>query len=272
MVDHAQRTISAGAKGMTHNRRGSRPWRRRLARAVAAPLLVGALLFPGVAAAEGGWNPNTVPYNDGTWTKSKNWAGIAHQSSLSNPASGYVSDVKGQWVVPALACVAGAPAATASIWVGMDGFTDGSTVEQIGTQHTCTDGAASYSAFYQMYPNPPTQINLAVKPGDLVSARVTYAGFGKFALSLSNLTTKKSYATTQTSWAAPRKSAEFVVEAQTVDGAITPLADVGTVTFTNTSTTLSQKGGSATVIDMINAPGNVLADSAGYQVTWKQAS
>jgi hypothetical protein len=248
----------------------SRAW-RRLVRAVAAPLLVGALLLPGVASAEGGWNPNTVQYNDGTWTKSRNWSGIAHQSSLSNPVSGYVSDVRGQWAVPAVAC-ATTPNATSSIWVGMDGFTDGSTVEQIGTEQTCTDGVASYSAFYQTYPNPPVKIGLAVKPGDQVSAEVTYAGGGKFTLTLNNLTTKKGYATTQTSATAPRKSAEFVVEAQTVNGAITPLANFGTVKFTNTSTTLSQKGGSTTVIDMINAPGNVLADSSGLQVTWKQAS
>jgi hypothetical protein len=257
---------------MEHPWTGPGAWRRRLARAVAAPLLVAALLVPGSAFAEGGWNPNTVQYNDGTWTKSRNWSGIAYQSSLNFPVSGYVNNVKGQWVVPALTCVAGAPAATSSAWVGMDGFTDGSTVEQIGTQHTCTDGVASYSAFYQMYPNPPTTVGLAVKPGDRVSAEVKYVGSGKFTLSLSNVTSGKSYATTQTSAAAPRKSAEFVVEAQTVDGAITPLANVGTVTFTNTSVALSQKGGSQTVVDMVNAAGKVMADSSGLQVVWKQAS
>jgi hypothetical protein len=250
---------------------GPGAWRRRLARAVAAPLLVAALLVPGVASAEGGWNPNTVPYNDGTWTKSRNWSGIAYQSSLSNPSVGYVTSAKGQWAVPAVAC-ATTPNATSSIWVGMDGFTDGSTLEQIGTEQTCANGAASYSAFYQMYPNPPTKISLAVKPGDRVSAGVKYIGGGKFTLSLSNLTTGKSYATTQTSSAAPRKSAEFVVEAQTVDGAITPLANFGTVTFTNQTLVLGGLGMSSTIIDMTNAPGNVLADSSGLKVVFKQAS
>jgi hypothetical protein len=248
----------------------SRAW-RRLTRAVAAPVLVGALLLPGVAFAEGGWNPNFDAYKDGTWKASRNWAGVAYQSSLKAPISGYVSDVKGQWVVPTVACVAGAPAATASVWVGIDGFTDGSTVEQIGTQHVCTNGIASHSSFVQIYPAGPVSVPLAVTPGDAVSARVQYTG-GAFTLSLSNLTTGKSYTTTKTSATARRQSAEFVVEAQTLDGVVTPLANVGTVTFTNTAMTLSQGGGSTTAVDMVNADGKILADSSGYQVVFKQKS
>jgi hypothetical protein len=117
-------------------------------RAVAAPLLVGALLFPGVALAEGGWDPNITPLRDGVWNQSLNWSGVAYQSSTTSPVSGYVSDIKAQWVVPALTCVAGAPNATSSIWVGIDGFTTGTTVEQIGTQQICTNGVASYSPFF----------------------------------------------------------------------------------------------------------------------------
>ncbi|HEY3107835.1 MAG TPA: G1 family glutamic endopeptidase, partial [Chloroflexota bacterium] len=184
-------------------------------RAVAAPLLVGAMLFPGIALAEGGWDPDITPLRDGVWNRSLNWSGSAYESSTTNPNSGYVNDIKAQWVVPALTCVAGAPNATSSIWVGIDGFTTGTTVEQIGTQQICTNGVASYSPFYEMYPNPPTSFSLAVKPGDRMSAEVKYIGSGKFSLSLANLTTGMSYATTQTSTTALRQSAEFIVEAQT---------------------------------------------------------
>jgi hypothetical protein len=244
---------------------------RRLARAVAAPLLAATLLFPGSAFAESGWDPNVAPLIDGNWNKSLNWSGIAHQSSLTNPLNGYVTSVKAEWVVPAVACVAGAPASTSSVWVGMDGFTTGTTVEQIGTQQSCTNGVASYQPFYAMYPSPSVNFSLAIRPGDRVSARVSYAS-GKFTLSLRNLTTGTSYTTTQTSTTALRRSAEFIVEARTLSGGITPLANFGTVKFTNTATTFTQTGGSSTVVDMVNAPGNVLADSTGYQVTWKQAN
>ena len=182
------------------------------------------------------------------------------RSSTTSPASGYVSDIKGQWIVPALTCVAGAPNATSSIWVGIDGFTTGTTVEQIGTQQICTNGVASYSPFFEMYPSPPSSFSLAIKPGDRMSAEVKYIGSGKFTLSLANLTSGKSYATTQSSTTAVRQSAELIVEAQTVNGVITPLANFGTLLFTNPSLTLSSSNGTATVVDMVNASGTVLAD------------
>jgi hypothetical protein len=244
---------------------------RRLARTIAVPLLACSLLFPGSAFAESGWDPNISPLVDGNWNKSLNWSGIAHQSSLTNPLTGYVSSVKAEWVVPAVTCAPGAPASTSSVWVGIDGFTTGTTVEQIGTQQSCTNGVASYQPFYAMYPSSSVNFNLAIRPGDRVSGQVSYAA-GKFTLKLSNLTTGTSYTTTQTSTTALRRSAEFIVERRTLNGGITPLANFGTVTFTNTAMTLSQAGGTSTIIDMVNAPGNVLADSTGYQVTWKQAS
>jgi hypothetical protein len=154
----------------------------------------------------------------------------------------------------------------------MDGFTTGTTVEQIGTQQSCGgDGVASYKPFYAMYPSPSVNLSLAIRPGDRVSGQVSYAS-SKFTLKLRNLTTGKSYTTTQTSTTALRRSAEFIVEARTLAGGIASLANFGTVQFTNTATTFTQTGGSSTVIDMVNAPGNVLADSSGYQVTWKPAS
>ena len=247
----------------------SRGW-RRLARAAAVPLLAAALLFPTAAFAEGGWDPDVTPLRDGVWNKSLNWSGIAYQSSINTPTTGYVSDIKAQWLVPTLNC-ASTPDATSSMWIGIDGFTTSTTVEQIGTQHTCNNGVASYSAFYEMYPSPPVTFSLAVKPGDQVSAEIKYAAGGQFTLSLTNLTTGQSYATTQTSLTALRTSAEFILEAQTVNGVVTPLANVGTVKFTNTSMVLSGNA-NQTVIDMTNASGVTLADSSGFQTTWKKAS
>ena len=250
----------------------SRGW-RRLARA-AVPLLAAALLFPASAFAEGGWDPNISPLRDGNWTKSLNWSGFAQQSSISNPLDGYVSSVKAEWVVPTLTCDPSAPEATASVWVGIDGFTTGTTVEQVGTQLSCgSDGVASYQPFYAMYPDPSVTFALAVRPGDRVRGQVSYAS-GKFTLSLSNLTTGASYTTAQTNALAPRRSGEYIVEARTLSGGITPLANFGTVTFTNTAMTLSQKTGAGLVVDMVNSAGALLADSSGvaYQVVWKQAS
>ena len=57
-----------------------------------------------------------------------------------------------------------------------------------------------------MYPAAPVNLSLAVQPGDTISAWVNYVGSGQFALSITNVSTGKSFSTTQTASGVQRSS------------------------------------------------------------------
>jgi Peptidase A4 family len=72
--------------------------------------------------------------------------------------------------------VTGSATAYSSFWVGIDGFNAG-TVEQIGTDSDISRGSPLYYAWFEFYPSPMYQItSLSVRPGDVMSATVTYSG------------------------------------------------------------------------------------------------
>ncbi len=105
---------------------------------------------------------------------STNWSGYAIDAS-----HGAVTAVYGSWVVPT---VTGTGTSYSSAWVGIDGD-NSSTVEQIGTDSDISNGKATYYAWYEMYPSDSVNLKLTVKPGDSISAQVTYASNG-FTLSI----------------------------------------------------------------------------------------
>lgn len=106
--------------------------------------------------------------------QSENWAGYVAATSLSLPQKDSVSDVKGNWTVPA---VTGTSDAYSSTWVGIDGFSD-NTVEQVGVSQNWINGAAQYYAWYEMYPNAAVFISsVPVSPGDCLAEREHHDGF-----------------------------------------------------------------------------------------------
>jgi len=172
---------------------------------------------------------------DGT---SSNWSGYAVETNLASPQSNAVSDVKGSWTVPALAC--GNIKTYSSAWVGIDGYSDNS-VEQIGTEQDCISGKSSYYAWYEMYPKPSFKINLPIKMGDVISAEVNYVSKNEFVLTIIDSTTGKMFTTSQKSNAS-RQSAEWVMEAPW-SGGVLPLANFGTIQFSNAQATLNSHVG-----------------------------
>jgi len=230
-----------------------------LAVALAATLVTSAWADDG-----GGFMPTSHPFLLGNLIgTSQNWAGWAAYAGLAGLAQpGAVSYVKGEWVVPAVSC--GSTDAASSVWVGIDGVYNG-VVEQAGTEQTCTGGVATYAAWWEMYPAPKTPANLAIKPGDSVRAEVTYVGGGQFVLALTNLTTGGSFRTTQTSFVAPRQTAEWVVEAPW-SGGVLPLANFGRTSIVNGRATINGKTGSiasAGLLSALNLQGETMADLHG---------
>ncbi len=176
-----------------------------------------------------------------TPTTSSNWGGYAVETCLNSPASGVVSDVKGTWTEPSVTCTAG-ETAYSSFWVGIDGYSSG-TVEQTGTDSDCHSGTPTYYAWYEMYPKSSVNIALTILPGDTISAEVHYQGSGNFVLTLTDVTSGQTFQTTKMLKHADRSSAEWIDEAPS-GGGILPLADFGTVHFSNCAVTLNGVSGS----------------------------
>lgn len=207
---------------------------------------------------------------------SLNWAGYAVETNLTNPQNNAVTDVKGSWVVPNLTC--GPTNTYSASWVGIDGYSDNS-VEQTGTEQDCISGQPRYSAWYEMYPKPSFRVNLPIKAGDTISAEVQYIG-NKFTLTLTNLTTGKTFTTTQKS-NAQRQSAEWITEAPW-SGSTLPLANFGTMNFNGAQATLNGRQGAIIdsnwqfdAITMTTSSGTVKAapsalspDGRSFGITW----
>ncbi len=176
-------------------------------------------------------------------TTSSNWSGYAAQTNLNTPLSGAVTAVGGSWVVPT---VTGSVTGYSSAWVGIDGYSS-STVEQIGTeQDTSINGKTTYYAWYEMYPAGSVLIsNFKVAPGDLITAEVLYAS-GAFTLRLTNMPSSgaaaETFSITKTAKGALQSSAEWIIEAPSA-GSTLPLANFGTINFSNAWATISGASG-----------------------------
>jgi len=181
-------------------------------------------------------------------TTSTNWSGYA--------ATGRTfTSVASSWTEPTGTCSSGSQ--YSSFWVGLDGYNSNS-VEQTGTDVDCSGRTAQYYAWYEMYPAGSVEINHTVRPGDKISASVTYAGSNKFTLQIADSTQGWTYSTSKTLSGAPRSSAEVITEAPccTSSGGILPLADFGKVSYTGSTangSTLSSF--SPTEITMVSASG-----------------
>jgi hypothetical protein len=158
-------------------------------------------------------------------------------------SSGSVTSASGSWTVSkASSGASGTTAYYAAFWVGIDGFSS-STVEQAGTMSETIGKTVTYYAWYEFYPSPMYQItSLTITPGNIISASVTYTGssgksiFGRqsgstFTATITDVTTGKSFSTTQTVNNAARSSAEWIAEAPSSSRGILPLANFGTTNY-----------------------------------------
>jgi hypothetical protein len=205
---------------------------RRLAALVAAAAVVVAASAPPAPAA-------TVKT-----ATSSNWAGYVVSGRK-------FSSVSGSWVVPT---VNGASGGDAAFWVGLGGASSASrALEQVGTESDASsNGHTHYYAWYELVPAAPVTLNVAIHPGDSISAKVT-AHVSKVTVSLKNNTTGKSVTKTLGMSRTDRTSAEWIAEAPTLVSPsgrsnVLPLADFGTVNFTGATDTTTG-GHTGTIAD-----------------------
>jgi len=203
----------------------------------------------------GGFTCPTISGADSS-TCSTNWSGYADTGS-----SGSVTYVAGSWSVPTLSCPSSGTQYVA-IWVGIDGYSS-NTVEQTGVLGECNNGVASYSAWYEFYPNPSVTITgFTVNPGDTIVASVSFAN-GVFTVKIQDGT--QSFSTTGTVSNAARSSAEWIVERPALcfghHCSLTTLAPFGSVTFSSATATLN--GVTASISGFTDVAITMVASSSG---------
>lgn len=128
--------------------------------------------------------PGSTPKGAGLTSEgSYNWSGYVDDNSTGNT----YTLASGTWTEPAVTCPT-TEDQMAVFWVGLDGWTS-ATVEQDGTLVWCSNGAAHYYTWWEMYPTNNIQIvGSTVAPGDKIVASVTFAA-GKYTLKVTDSTT-----------------------------------------------------------------------------------
>ena len=170
----------------------------------------------------------------------RSWAGYVVRTQ-----GGSFAEVKGSWVQPQIVC--NRPGSSAAFWIGLGGANaDSEALEQVGTSADCSGAAlVSHSAWYQLFPAPPVELPLTIRPGDTIAAEVAVSG-RTVTLALRNLSTRSSFSTERWMRSPETDSAEWIVEAPSacfVTCTQLPLADFDRVSFTNASATAGAETG-----------------------------
>jgi hypothetical protein len=176
---------------------------------------------------------------------SMNWAGYVSAVKKTG-----VTCVEGSWIQPTVTCPRTGHQAVA-IWIGIDGFAANTlgipstdVLVQIGTQVTCTNGVAVHDAWHEILPGEPNEVPIAavIHAGDHMSAKISYTD-GRFTLVLFDADAEGLYSLTAAAPGAPRKTAEWIVEAPSTDcpGSCAPLPmpKFGSVRFTGAFVTIA---------------------------------
>jgi hypothetical protein len=250
-----------------------------------------------VAATAAGGSASAVSHGPrikgATNSTSLNWSGYAVTGTT-------FTDVKGSWIQPTANCASTTASPTngkgngnghgnghggggqsqsaySSFWVGLDGYSS-NTVEQTGTDADCSGTTPVYYGWYEFYPAFPVNFSNPVSPGDTINAEVSVSG-GTVTVTLQDATKGWTQQATQSSAGYALSSAEWIAEAPS-SGKVLPLANFGTVNFSNASAVGGGKAGS--ISDFTNdpltmvtssgvtkaAPSGLSSRGSAFSVTW----
>jgi Peptidase A4 family len=194
---------------------------------------------------------------------SSNWAGYA---AVIGPGQGRFQSVSGTFTQPVASCTRGQESYV-GVWVGLGGYaTDARALEQIGTDSDCTKaGRPVYDAWFELVPAPPTQIDLAVRPGDEIATSVTVHRHD-VTLRLRDYTSGARFSVRRRVSPIDVSSAEWIVEAPSTCAssrscATLPLTDFGTASFLDATATVGGRtmpaqgpGWSAAALELHQGP------------------
>jgi hypothetical protein len=197
------------------------------------PRIVPAHVYPGhTMIPSGATGAATRPrVSSGTLNviRSSNWSGYAAHL----PRRHAFRSVSASWTQPRARCGHSAGKHQfAAFWVGLGGY-NSTSVEQTGTDSDCVGTTPHYYGWFEMFPAAPVDFKNLVRPGDHMSASVTFSGVAKYTLVLTDATRHWRHAIVRRKATLGRSSAEVITEAPSsgTTGAVLPLADFGTVRF-----------------------------------------
>jgi hypothetical protein len=222
----------------------------------------------------------------GNGATATNWSGGADYYPSTAPFLSANSFVYGEWVVPiaqqAFGVCTGGWVYSAH-WVGFDGFNTNDVLQAGSEANAYCNGSTTASEYYLWYewaPNPETAISRAVNPGDVVAVEVWVINSTTGGAYWVNYTTNQA---TTIAFTIPLGSTytgtsmEWIVEAPTVGGSQSTLMNYTAVPWNyaygySATTGLIYEpsyapgsGGTAYVIDMINAQNAVISQCLSYQ-------
>ncbi|KAK4864001.1 hypothetical protein LT330_010211 [Penicillium expansum] len=186
-------------------------------------------------------------------TYSSNWAGAVLIGT------GY-SSVSGEITVPIPRLPNDANSYTnycASAWVGIDGDTCSTAILQTGIDFCIQGGSTSYSAWYEWYPDYAHDFsNIQISAGNVIRMTVDATSKSSGSATVENLSTGASvtHIFRNGLWGDLCEfNAEWIVEDFSVNNALAPFANFGTVIFSNA--TASRSGNTygplgATIMDI----------------------
>lgn len=192
---------------------------------------------------------------------SRNWSG----SVAFAAAQDRVTWVAGQWTVPHVVPV-GSGNVYCAAWVGIDG--DGSSdVLQAGTECDVENGVHQSYLWWEWFPDYEVQIpNIAVVPGDVIYCLICATSDTEASFYLTNQTTRQYTSFSKTAPGTTKlrgNCAEWIVEAPTVGGGQSALAEYGMVYFdqgiAGTKNAALLGPGKGTPITMVNAAGKAIS-------------
>ena len=215
---------------------------------------------------------------------STNWSGYA---ATSDDAP--VTCVEATWIQPSISCGKTSHSAI-SIWVGIGGF-DQDNLEQVGSEVDCDLGKISHFLWHESLPHErfEQRLDLTIKAGDHVRARVRALSASRYELAIADLTRHTSFTTTDTNSGLERNSAEWILEAPTGGCPsackILPMPNFHTFKFSGTWTTvggirqpLDGTGFTHVRVKMVTKNGTTRAlvtstagDGSAFVVTWKRS-
>jgi len=202
-----------------------------VASASSLPRTVPAHVYPGhTMIPSGATGAATRPrVRSGTLNviRSSNWSGYAAHLRRRH----VFHSVSASWTQPRARCGHSAGKHQfAAFWVGLDGYNT-TSVEQTGTDSDCVGTTPRYYGWFEMFPAAPVNFKNLVRPGDHMSASVTFSGIAKYTLVLTDTTRHWTHAIVRRHASLARSSAEVITEAPSSTTGVLPLANFGTVRF-----------------------------------------
>lgn len=192
--------------------------------ASATPLLLG-----GSGAAASGTGGVLIPSSPherlpakGGTVKSSNWSGYVVSSSKK------ITAVTTTFQVPTERTP---PSGFAATWGGIGGFGSGHLIQAGVAEDT---SGTHYFPWYEMLPAASIRISEPVSPGDQITVTITEVSSNHWSISLNDA---GHWSWTRTfTYSASQNSAEWILEAPTVNGRQTQLPGLTTTMFGPTST------------------------------------